>query len=305
MKTFGSYFLILVKITVLTCVGILCAAVIYHVFDLATSTSTLVSASRSVGLSSFASYIYDSRISVNADEIYTSQVTPHHDSIVARVLDCMRVEDKYNLPSYIFQFISLPNYRGRIANDKPLEGSSRPPNREERAIVQLSKELASQRIVLQSKAQEAYSLWQVTSLITIALGMLTTIFVAMSSTEFGRGDGRSQRVIRVLAIVFPALGTAAAAAITFYAPQAEWSQASRTLASLTQLHGQMALGVWNLGCIQGNDEQSVKLSTAALDGWSRRYLDIQTVAAATGQANVGKDGSGTVGQGTTSAPTTK
>jgi hypothetical protein len=93
-------------------------------------------------------------------------------------------------------------------------------------------------------------------------------------------------VIRILAIIFPALGTASAAVFAFYGPQAEWSQASRTLANVTQLHGQMALGVWKLKCIEaGHEDNDVKLVIAALEEWSKRYLGIQTVSAATGTTN--------------------
>jgi hypothetical protein len=131
--------------------------------------------------------------------------------------------------------------------------------------------------------------------------MITTILVSMSSTEFGRGDGRNQRLIRILAIVFPALGTAAAAVIAFYSPQAEWSQASRTLTSMTQLHGQIALGVWKLTCHQANNNDDAKQFTNALDDWSKRYHDIQTISnaisGATGSAGESGSGSGKQGSG--------
>src|SRR5262249_19667867 len=81
---------------------------------------------------------------------------------------------------------------------------------------------------------------------------------------------------------FPALGTAAAGIIAFYSPQADWSQASRTLASVTQLHGQMAVGVWKLKCIKTDGDENSKAATTQLDDWSKRYIDIQTVSTATG-----------------------
>jgi hypothetical protein len=72
--------------------------------------------------------------------------------------------------------------------------------------------------------------------------------------------------------------------IGFYSPQAEWGQASRTLASETQLHGQMALAVWGLTCVKtdASDDSGTKALAAALESWSKRYIDIQTISNAEG-----------------------
>jgi hypothetical protein len=110
----------------------------------------------------------------------------------------------------------------------------------------LSFQIWQQRYVQRLKTRSAYVFWQTTTFITIGLGMLTTILISLSSTTVGQGPGTPQQIIRVLAIVFPAVGTAAAAVIAFYGPQNEWSHSSRMLDSLTQLHDEMALGVWRL-----------------------------------------------------------
>jgi len=91
---------------------------------------------------------------------------------------------------------------------------------------------SEQRVGFMPKVRLTYFYWELATLISIAIGMVTTILVSVSSTEFGRGDGADQRLIRVLAIIFPALGTATAAVISFYTPQVEWGQVSRTLASV-------------------------------------------------------------------------
>jgi hypothetical protein len=98
--------------------------------------------------------------------------------------------------------------------------------------------------------------------------VITTFLVSVSSTKFGRGGGPPQRLIRVLAIIFPASGTATAAVISFYSPQAEWGQASRTLANDTQLHDEIALTVWKLTCpTPATDDSSAKPLTDSLEGW--------------------------------------
>jgi hypothetical protein len=85
--------------------------------------------------------------------------------------------------------------------------------------------------------------------------------------------------------------------ISFYSPQAEWGQASRTLASETQLHDEMALTVWKLTCpTTDTDDSSAKPLTDNLENWSKRYIQIQTIPNASG-APGGNQGGGSQGGG--------
>jgi hypothetical protein len=43
----------------------------------------------------------------------------------------------------------------------------------------------------------------------------------------------------------------------------------------------MAVGVWKLKCIQQENDENAKAAAVALDEWSKRYVDIQTVSTAT------------------------
>jgi hypothetical protein len=169
-------------------------------------------------------------------------------------------------------------------------------NRSQHTLIQLSKGLSEQRVGLIPKVRSAYFFWQFATLVSIAIGMVTTILVSVSSTEFGRGDGPHQRLIRMLAIVFPALGTATAAVISFYSPQAEWVQASRTLASETQLHDQMALTVWKLTCSTTDTDENTKQLADNVENWSKRYIEIQTIPNASGALG-GTQGGGSQGGG--------
>ena len=83
----------------------------------------------------------------------------------------------------------------------------------------LSESIGRARIENAKNAADAYILLQISTWSAILLGLATTVLVSLSSTEFGRGDSTPSRVIRVLAIVLPALGTAAAAITAFYAPR--------------------------------------------------------------------------------------
>jgi hypothetical protein len=232
---FTSFLVSLIKLSALTCVGVLCAVTVYSVFSVATSRRELGHVLWAVGLESAAYFIWRELPPEKDQEDLQLDVMSDHLSISSWVLECMGIKRTTSeSPYYIADMFLVPKSDTDALN---MPQEARTPNHQEHALVQLSKLLSQERIVLRKKAKSAYVFWQTTTVITIFLGMFTTILVSMSSTEFGRGDGNTQRLIRILAIVFPALGTAAAAVFAFYGPQAEWSQASRTLASITQLHG--------------------------------------------------------------------
>jgi hypothetical protein len=153
---------------------------------------------------------------------------------------------------------------------------------EERSILVLNRSLSFGREYYRLQAQDLYVYLQLGTIVSIVVGMLTTIFVSISSTEFGRGEGRAQRWIRVVSIILPIIGTAVSGVMAFYAPAQSWNQASRTLASISQLHAQMAVGVGGLKCIDPKDKENVSKAQSMLNEWSKRYVDIQTVAAAVG-----------------------
>jgi hypothetical protein len=280
MPNFTRYFRPVLVVTGLVCTSIICAALVYLVFSLVTSNKTLGYGLWSIGLRDLARAVYEP-----ADDnggVDSQALSSDVSSISAWVLDCTKAKDVSDFPEAVQHDFGI-----RVAfersNDNRSEGF-RLPNHQERAILTLSQSLSAQRKTLRAQADSAFHLWEYTSIVSIALGMFTTILVSLSSTEFGRGEGRIQRCVRILAIVFPALGTGAAAVIAFYSPQAEWNQASHTLASLTQLHGQMSVGVWKLPCIDANDNQSRQGTVSALDEWAKRYVDIQTVSTVVGGA---------------------
>jgi hypothetical protein len=252
------------------------------VFSIVTSKRNLAYGLYSIGLTQLAETLGPLK---EEDDDITRGVESDVNSISGWVLDCTGVRRIEDFPEQVQRDFGI-----RFPFSPQSAKITRLPNHLERAILTLSQSVSAQRRALRARADSAFRFLEATSIITIILGMFTTILVALSSTEFGRGDGRIQRLIRILAIIFPALGTAAAALIAFYSPQAEWSQASRTLASLTQLHGQMAIGVWKLHCISPDDEQYDAKVASALDEWSRRYVDIQTVSTAAAASGAGAGG---------------
>ena len=123
--------------------------------------------------------------------------------------------------------------------------------------------------------------YEILQLSLIFVGMLTTITVSISSSEFGRGEGLRPRLFRFSAIILPILGTALAGVVAFYSLQARWNQAGTTLASLAQLQSQMAIDVWKLRCTD-DDPKDNDGDRKLISEWSRRYAEILSVSAAAG-----------------------
>ncbi len=223
------------------------------------------------------------------------QIVSDHISIANWVKSCIGV-DRNNVPAAVRSEFYATN---AIAYGASPEFGSAPqwpdgvqhPTGAEEELLELSRDLTSQRISLTSKVQASYSLWQITTLISITIGMITTILISISSTSFGNGEETHQRLIRILAIVFPALGTATTACFAFYSPQTTWGQASRTLASDAQLHGEISLSVWQLACPKSDDKDDANnnaLKQSLLD-WRKRYTDSQTISTASGVQSTGGD----------------
>jgi hypothetical protein len=237
--------------------------------DLAVSPAYRVSTLRLFGFDNAADALRGPKrdnVSIEERDLYS--VLPDHAAISEWVEYCigvgpgdnavLAIQNAFLTPSQkllTHPFAAEPKWPDRIHRI----------NRSEHTLVQLSKELSEQRLGLIPKVRLAYFL--------LAIGNAhidrdRNDHDNFSEHEFDRVWPRHvppQRLIRVLAIIFPALGTATAAVISFYSPQAEWGQASRTLASEAQLHDQMALTVWRLPCPTADTDDSAKPLTDNLE----------------------------------------
>jgi hypothetical protein len=290
----------LLKLTALVGVAIVCVCAVYVMLKLAVSPAYRVSTLRLFGFDNVADTLRGPKrynLSIEERDLYS--VLPDHAVISEWVQYCIGVKPGDSAFQEVQHAFLTPTQKlqTRFQEPKWPDGIHR-PNRSESTLIELSKALSEQRIALMPKVRSTYFFWEFATIISIAIGMITTILVSVSSTEFGRGDGPHQRLIRVLTIIFPALGTATAAMVSFYSPQAEWGQASRTLASETQLHDQVALTVWKLTCPTSDTDDSAKPLKDNLENWSKRYIEIQTIpnASAPGGnqsgASPGGEGSG-------------
>lgn len=129
-------------------------------------------------------------------------------------------------------------------------------------------------------AANAYLALQIATLVAISLGLATTVLVSLSSTEFGKGDGRTARAIRIFAIVFPALGTAVAAIAAFYAPGESRARASQGLAGFRQVHDQIASDLGALPCPSSSAQTAETELSVKLASWKKSLQDAQSVAQA-------------------------
>jgi hypothetical protein len=287
--------LTILKATVLFLISIATVCVIVIVAYFAISPSYRESVLNQLGVDYYASKNLDpgrfsDRPSGEAyDTADVQTVLPDYNAVAHWVLNCLGVNPER--PGLAIRLVLVPD-RERRSTSEEWPKDVRHFDSDEMLIIQLNKRLTDQRLNLVGKVRSSYFFWEIATLASIIIGMITTILVSLSSTEFGRGDGQRQRIIRVLAIIFPVLGTATAAIINFYGPQAEWGQASRTLASLTQLHGQMGLALWKLPPCSPTGIGDKTALRSDIEDWSKRYVDIQTIASASGTTPSGGGGPG-------------
>ncbi|WP_157376228.1 hypothetical protein [Burkholderia ubonensis] len=132
----------------------------------------------------------------------------------------------------------------------------------------LSSSIIGKRRAADKKLSSAYVIAQAGSFLSILIGLLTTILVALSSSEVGKRADRMGVRIRVGALVMPAIGTAVAAVIAFYDPYGNLARQSQLASGLQQLHKQIAFGVLQFDC--------PKSATSAIPGPYKQKLDLWT-----------------------------
>jgi hypothetical protein len=246
-------------------------------------------------------------------EVQFRAVEIAHNSIKTWVLQCVGANSIRDLPENLRSYFRDRSTYAVYYGDTSRTTVAKTPTVQEMSIVQLSNAMLNQRVELVQKANDSYSWLQ---WLTILIGLVTTVVVSISTTElFGKSDTRLGKGLRLLAILLPALGTAVAALNAFYNPRDDWNKASNTLANLTQLHGQMSVGIWALDC--PIDDTKRKGVLAKLEEWTKRYNDVITIAESTpgaskqeqaqqktgGQTGGGQTGGGQTGGGQTdSAP---
>jgi hypothetical protein len=110
------------------------------------------------------------------------------------------------------------------------------------------------------------------------IGLLTTALVTLSTTNLISESTPAwinfKTVIKLLAIVFPAIATAVAALNAFYDPKSEFVRQARNADSAGQLHRQLAVGVWVLSCTNDVASPDWKNNASQIDQWVNTHKTI-------------------------------
>lgn len=110
------------------------------------------------------------------------------------------------------------------------------------------------------------------SITIICLGMLTTIFAGLNSSEYSQAGRRFGSHIKVLAIVFPATVTAVTALSSLLAGQDQIAKQAQIHFGLITLSSEISSQVLTMNCPSTGTEAAPLLAT--LGDWSRRFSDI-------------------------------
>jgi hypothetical protein len=192
-----------------------------------------------------------------------------HDAVATWILQSLGSPESAQIPTSVTQVL-YPFLA-------PYGGFDKPPISVPPAYVrigQLSKAILRKRIAIDDRLSKAYTLAQVGALTSILIGLVTTVLVALSSSEVGKQQTRAALTIRIGALVFPALGTAAAAIIAFYDPSGTLARQSQVAAGLQQLHAQMSNAVWSLTPVAKPEDPIPDDFDARLNTWTQRYQEL-------------------------------
>ncbi|MBY3472084.1 hypothetical protein HFN78_14270 [Rhizobium laguerreae] len=109
--------------------------------------------------------------------------------------------------------------------------------------------------------------------VLIILGMTTTIVSALNSSELGTGSGRTATIIKVTAIVLPALGTMVTAFAALYASTDQAARKAQLVYNLSALSTEMNEAYLSAVCPVTADTNLSDMETR-LVSWSRRLSEI-------------------------------
>jgi hypothetical protein len=163
-------------------------------------------------------------------------------------------------------------------------------------IAAVNNALAERRVAYDIQWSDAFIRAELATWASVAIGLLTTIMVALSSTDLVDKAQKKGGWIRFSALTLPAIGTAVAAVVAFYEPSALLANRKAQAAAAEQLHIQIGQGVWKVACFKSADAALSLEQTALFDAWSQRFQEL--VSRTDAKANAG--GSGTTSGGSKS-----
>jgi hypothetical protein len=151
--------------------------------------------------------------------------------------------------------ITIDN-KGELTGQDPLYGKIRA----------IGNPVFYQRVEMARAIDEHFTVLEIATIAIIVIGLATTVFAGLRGEDSAMGEWK--RAVHVLAVVFPALGTAVAAAAAFYAPKEQLIRASQALTSLQQLHVDVRTQLARLPC--PSDEEKTHQITYLLGSWEQK-----------------------------------
>ena len=133
-----------------------------------------------------------------------------------------------------------------------------------------------QRVDMAREIEESITVLEIATIAGILIGLGTTIFAGLRGDESGVGEWKN--AVRVLAIVFPALGTAVAAVAAVYLPREQFIHTSQALTNLQQFHAEVRTQLTRLPC--PSDEGKIRQVNDLLGGWAQKLAEQRRESAA-------------------------
>jgi hypothetical protein len=196
-----------------------------------------------------------------------------HEIVSNWVLFCLKTNRPDELPASLQE--SLGSYELEPVAGYIEHSSFLSVNPKYLRVAGLSRLILMKRVAVDRNLSTAYNIAKVGAFSAIFIGLLTTVFVALSSTDFGKQQNFIGTGIRVGALALPAIGTAVAALIAFYDPNGNLARASQVASGLQQLHTQITLATWKeLTCSKDAAEKPTAAETNLMDSWSQRYQEL-------------------------------
>jgi len=175
--------------------------------------------------------------------------TADHEIIVAAIAACSKIFDLRAEPDFVraeLRLDTLPDGR-RISSSNPQQkGGNLVLSNYQRAALYLSDSITRGRIESATNASVNYSNMFWFQIAIVSIGAITTILISIKS--IAPADNAPTAVslslwVGILAIIFSSVGTATSALNSFYGPRESYLKNERSLASLRQLHSDIAVQV--------------------------------------------------------------
>ena len=194
-----------------------------------------------------------------------------HAAIGRRIQNCLSVNPSEKMPASLKAVLRPFGFQNNVIDEDnigpKLAGQYF-------RVAELSSTLMNQRVTFDLAVSRAYVVAQVGTWLTVVIGLLTTIFVGINSSDLIQKDSSTGIGIRLGTLCLPAIGTAVAAIIAFYNPSGQLARLSQQTTALQQLHAQLVGGFWKSPCLQNLSDKAAKDVDERVDAWPQRYQEI-------------------------------